>query len=163
MESIKVTSQNQLDKLPTNYIGRICVCFGTPINPAIIRGEHKYATILVAGHSCAVVMGDAHIIARDSSSVVALGGSTVAAHNSSHVEARDVSSVVAFDYSTVVAWDRSHVEARGHVCVDARDDSEINVVMLNNTIVARDNSKVEAWSGNNITALGNATVLYFDL
>ena len=139
MESIKVTSQNQLDELPTNYIGRICVCFGTPINPAIIRGEHKYAAILVAGNSCAVVMGDAHIIARDSSSVVVLGGSTVAAHNS------------------------SHVEARGHVCVDARDDSEINVVTLGNAVVARDNSKVEAWSGSNITALGNATVLYFDL
>jgi hypothetical protein len=63
------------------------------------------------------IQGQSHVVARESSRVVAWG--------SSHVVARESSHVVAWESSHVEARESSHVEARESSHVEARESSHV--------------------------------------
>nr|DAJ48852.1 MAG TPA: hypothetical protein [Caudoviricetes sp.] len=162
MERIKVTSQKQLDEIPSDFDGVISICFGTPDDRAIVKTYYENANIVSCGDSCVVVFDYNHVIAKDSSTVIAMDNVTVSARHSSHVEAHDNSSIRASDYSTIVSRNSSSVEVHGHSVVDARDRSEINICNRDGFAIARDNSEVFALPGSNVTVLGNASVTFID-
>jgi len=87
--------------------------------------------------------GSSHVVARDSSHVVAWG--------SSHVEARGSSHVVARSSSRVEAGDSSHVVARSSSHVVAGDSSHV-VATASSHVVARDSSHVVAWGSSHVEA-----------
>ena len=86
MGIIEITSQQQLDELPLDYNGRICIKFGTPDDHAIIRHRYKYP-----------------VEAYDNSRVTAWENSRVTARENSIVTARENSIVTARGNAQVVA------------------------------------------------------------
>ena len=95
LSEITVKNQEELDTVPNDFGGRICIEFGTYFNPAIVKGRYKRS-----------------VVARGNSSVVARGNSSVVAWENSSVEARGNSSVVARGNSSVEAWENSSVVGR---------------------------------------------------
>ena len=102
LEEITVKSQDELDAIPDDFAGRICVEFGNYWNKAIVR--KKYTQRVVAWENSSVVArGNSSVVARGNSSVVAWENSSVVAWGNSSVVARENSSVVARENSSVVA------------------------------------------------------------
>ena len=148
MNTIKITSQKQLDELPIDYDGKIYIKFGTPNNPAIIRNKYTYP-VAARGNSSVEAWENSSVEAWENSSVVALENSSVVAWENSCVVARGNSSVAARDNSSVAAYDNSSVEAWENSSV---------VACGNSSIAAYDNSSVAAYDNSSVVASGNAQV-----
>ena len=149
MEIIEITSQQQLDELPLDYNGRICIKFGTPDDRAIIRNRYKYPV---------EARGNSSVVARDNSSVVAYGNSSVVAYGNSSVTAYGNSSVSAYGNSSVSALENSSVSALENSSVSALENSSV-VAWENSSVVARDNSSVAAWGNSSVVAWENSSVV----
>ena len=127
MKEIVVTSQAELDALPTDYDGRIIIKFGTPYNRAIVKRRFKYR-VVAWGNSSVVARGNSSVEAWGNSSVVAWGNSSVVAWGNSSVEARESSSVEAWENSSVVARGNSSVVANGNTqVVDSTRSHDIEI------------------------------------
>ena len=109
MEQIIVKSQGELDKISTDYNGRIIIAFGTPYSRAVVNRKFKYS-----------------VEARENSSVEAWENSSVEAWGNSSVVAWENSSVEAWGNSSVVAWGNSSVVARENSSVVAKHNSQVN-------------------------------------
>ena len=157
MEIIEITSQKQLDELPLDYNGRICIKFGTPDDRAIIRHRYIYP-VEALENSSVEALENSSVVARGNSSVVARGNSSVEAWENSSVVALDNSSVVARGNSSVVALENSSVEARGNSSVEARGNSSVEA-HGNSSVVARGNSSVVAHGNSSVVARGNSSVV----
>ena len=111
LEEITVKSQDELDDIPLDFKGRICIEFGDYWNPAVVKNKY-YRTVR----------------AYNNSTVEACGNSTVEAYNNSTVRAYNNSTVEAYNNSTVEACDNSTVEACGNVQVLERQyNGKINI------------------------------------
>ena len=117
MKNITVRTQAELDKLPTDFDGRIFIEFGTPYNRAVVNRRFRY-------------------------SVVARGNSSVEARENSSVVARENSSVEAWGNSSVVAWENSSVVARGNSSVEARGNSQIVDSTRSHNVNAYGNARI---------------------
>ena len=99
-----------------------------------------------------------HVVARESSHVVAWGSSHVAARESSHVVAWGSSHVEAWGSSHVAAWESSHVAARGSSHVAAWESSHV-VAWGSSHVEAWGSSHVEAWESSHVAAWGSSHVV----
>ena len=143
LKEITVRSQTELDAIPEDYKGRICIEFGTQDEPAVVNRRYYYS-----------------VIARNNSSVVARDNSSVVAFDKSSVVAWDKSSVVAWDKSSVVAWEYSSVVARNNSSVVAWEYSSV-VAWAYSSVVARGNTQVNQKSTSpKIKTSGNARIVY---
>jgi hypothetical protein len=133
MSTVIVRNQAEWDALPASY---------EEYTEIEIRVE-GWLTVLKTPES-------SHVVARESSHVVAWESSHVEARESSHVEAWESSHVEARESSHVEAWGSSHVEARGSSHVVARESSHV---------VARESSHVEAWESSHVVAWGSSHVV----
>lgn len=144
-----VKSQKELDALPVDFDGVICIDFGKKFNPAVIDKKYKHA-VEVKNRSYVVAKNNCNLIARDES--------YVEAWNASHVMTRDNSSVSAFDNSFVEARNNSFVEARDSSYVKACDNSYIKALDQSN-INAVDHSHVRAYNRSHVKGHANAQII----
>ena len=85
LTEITVKSQKELDMIPKDFKGRICIEFGTHYNPAVVKNKY-YRSVVARGKSS--------VEARENSSVVAWGNSSVEARENSSVVARGNTQIV---------------------------------------------------------------------
>ena len=149
LKEITVKSQEELDKIPLDFKGKIYIEFGTYFDPAIIRNKYYY-NVVARGNSSVEARGNSSVEAWGNSSVEAWGNSHVEAQENSHVVASENSHVVAQENSHVVAWGNSHVVARGNSHVKAWGNSHVE---------AQENSHVEAWGNSSVEASGNTQIV----
>ena len=83
MKDIIVKSQEELDKLPVDYDGRIIIEFGTPYNRAVVNRRFM-RSVVARGNSSVVAWDNSSVVAWDNSSVVARGNSQVTDATRSH-------------------------------------------------------------------------------
>ena len=84
MGIIEITSQQQLDELPLDYNGRICIKFGTPDDHAIIRHRYKYP-VEAYDNSRVTAWENSRVTARENSIVTARGNAQVVAASNTAV------------------------------------------------------------------------------
>ncbi len=159
---IEVHTQQELDEIPLDYKGRICI--KNTIETIIVRNRYHYrveawgnSSVEARGNSSVVARGNSSVVAWGNSSVVAWGNSSVVAWGNSSVEARGNSSVVARGNSSVEARGNSSVVARGNSSVVAWENSSV-VAWGNSSVVAWENSSVVAWENSSVVAWGNSSV-----
>ena len=151
MKNITVRTQEELDKLPTDFDGRIFIEFGTPYNRAVVNRRFR-CSVEARENSSVVAWGNSSVVAWGNSSVVAWENSSVVAWENSSVVARENSSVVAWGNSSVEAWENSSVVAWGNSSVVARENS---------SVVAWENSQVvNATRSHKVSIYGNARIVY---
>ena len=164
LEEITVKSQNELDKIPLNFKGRIYIKFGDYWNPVVIKNRYYHAieacgnsTVRAYDNSTVEAYGNSTVRAYDNSTVEAYNNSTVEAYSNSTVRACGNSTVEAYNNSTVRACDNSTVEACDNSTVEACDNSTVRACG-NSTAEAYDNSTVEAYNNSTVKAYNNSTV-----
>lgn len=151
LEEITVKSQEELDAIPVDYVGRIFIKFGTHQSPAMVSKMYR-GTVAALDSSFVVVWGY--------SSVCALGNSTVEARDNSSVKAWDNSYVEAYDDSSVDTCDNSFAAAWGNNTVRAHNNSSV-MAHYNSIVRACDNSSVMAWDNSFVTACDNSSVVAY--
>ncbi len=159
LEEITVKSQEELDMIPDDFVGRIYIEFGAPWDKAVVNKRYK-KRVVARGNSSVEARGNSSVEAWENSSVVARGNSSVEARENSSVEARGNSSVVARENSSVVAWENSSVEAWENSSVEARGNSSV-VAWENSSVEANANVQVvDRLKGGKIEITGNARIVY---
>ncbi len=148
LSEITVKTQEELDAIPDDFMGRIYIDGGTPFARIYVKKRYYF---------CVEAWENSSVVARENSSVVARGNSSVEARENSSVEARENSSVVARGNSSVVARGNSSVVAWENSSVEAWENSSVEA-WENSSVVARGNSSVEAWENSSVVARGNSSV-----
>ncbi len=170
MDVIEVHNQDEMDKVPVDYNGKIYIKSDSRIiiNEKFIYSVevHGNSSVEAYGDSSVEAYGDSSVEVHGNSSVEAYGDSSVVAWNNSSVEAYDNSSIVAwnnssveaYDNSSIVAWGNSSVVARGNNSVETRDNSSVEAYG-DSSVVAWDNSSVEAYDNSSVEAWGNSQIM----
>ena len=130
-KEIIVTTQEEMDAIPSGYTG----CISIKTNDII--------TVVRAYPQRVAVKENSHVIAIDNSDIAAMDNSIVEAYGRSSVHAWNNSAVIAHDNSYVQAHDSSKVFANGSSTMEAWGSSEIT---------ATEHSSVDAFSCNTIHA-----------
>lgn len=166
LDILEIYNQEEFNKIPEDFKGRIVIKFGTPYNKAIVDRSFRFTKVEAWDNSNVEVYGNSRVVARENSTVEAYENSTVVACGNSSIRAYGNSSVIAWDNSSIIAWDDSNVEARGYSSVIARGYSSVmarghsSVIAFDNSrIVAWNNSSVEAWDNSSVEACENSSVV----
>ena len=93
LTEITVKTQQELDQIPQDFIGRIYIEFGSYFTPAIVKNR---IGVVARENSSVVAWGNSSVVAWENSSVVALENSSVEALENSSVGAS--SNVQVIDY-----------------------------------------------------------------
>lgn len=141
LEKITVISQADLDRIPSDFRGKIIINFGTHANPAIVKYSYR-GLVKVVGTSW----------------VIAIGGCLVACEHS-HVHSFN-SCVDAYEHSSVDTWGFSCVSAHDYSCVKACDDSRVvtygNAQVINKSNIKEDGAII---TKGNARALNSLTLI----
>ena len=119
MKEITVTTQSELDVIPSDFEGLI-----------VIKGGSLYDPIK---HSKA--RESAHVEAWESAHVKAWGSAHVEARESAHVEAWESAHVEAWESAHVKAWESAHVEAWGSAHVEASKWTTVRKMLRHSGII----------------------------
>lgn len=165
LSEITVTSQRELDDIPEDFAGTICINSGNEFNSLSIK--KRYLRPVEVSKSFTVsARNNSEVVARDNSTVVAFDDCVIEAHDNSTVNAWGRSAVTALNKSSVTVYDHCGVVAHGRSNVVARGDSAVNawgrsevIALDRSTVEAYDYSLVEARGCGVVTAWGNSQVI----
>ncbi len=152
MNKIIIKTQAEWDALPKSFEEFTHIYIeSVPDFWLSVNNKIGNARVVARESSHVEAWGSSHVVAWESSHVEAWGSSHVEAWGSSHVEAWGSSHVVARESSHVVARESSHVVARESSHVVARESSHV-VARESSHVVARGSSHVEAWGSSHVVA-----------
>lgn len=139
-------NQEELDRLPEHFDGRVFIKFGDESAPALIRknwncrfviGENYYA--LAYGSNFIEATENSTVKAYDNCFVKARGNANVDAYGQCHVEAHDQCEIAIYDFSDAQGFDNSYIQTFNMSQAFLSDNSEA---------VSNDNSVVKDYRVN---------------
>ena len=117
MDTIKVYTQEDLDKITDDFTGHIHIYGGNYFAPIVLKKTYENSSVVARGNSSVVAWGNSSVVAWENSSVVAWENSSVVARGNSSVVAWENSSVEAWENSSVEAWENSSAYLNGYAQV----------------------------------------------